>query len=254
MRAVFNKFYNKQTDGNPHGRTILCWVSVPFILSFLALDSQQFAATYFDGRNLVNFIVICFFFIMLSCANSRMRRLILVMVPLSYIGEQVVCNLLDMYDYRENRIPLWVPFAHGILYGYGIMFSQLNWAKKFEKPLRKFFIIFFLITFAIASFYYFDILTFLLAILFFHALNRKKWNNLYFFVSMFALMAEYAGTFFGIWTWDLLALGFIPTLNPPAAAIYIYIGGDAVLLKLMRYMDKRNILRPIGFERPKEIW
>lgn len=254
MRELFNKFYNKQTDGNPRTRAILCLVSVPFVLSFLALDSQQFAAAYFDARNLVNFIVICFFFIMLNAANSRMRRLILIMVPLSYIGEQVVCNLLDMYDYRENRIPLWVPFAHGILYGFGIMFSQLKWAIKYEIVLRKIFITFFVAVFAIAGFYFFDMLTLILAVLFFHGLRRKKWNNLYFYVSLFALMAEYAGTYFGVWQWHLLAFGFIPTLNPPAAAIYIYIGGDAVLLRVMRFMQKRKILKPIDHERPDETW
>ena len=33
-----------------------------------------------------------------------------------------------------------------------------------------------------------------------------------------------------------------------------YIGGDAVLLKVMRLLDRKNLLRPIGFEREKETW
>lgn len=254
MYKVFNKFYNKQTEGNARGRTYMRLISVPFVILFLALDSKQFAEAFFDGRNLVNFIVICFFFILLSTVDNRLRRLMLIMVPLSYLGEQVVCNLLDMYDYREFRIPLWVPFAHGILYGFGYIFSQLEWADKHDLVTRKIFIIFFGCVFAISGFIFFDILTLILAVLYFHALRRKKWNNLYFYISLFTLMVEYVGTYFGIWQWHTTAFGFIPTLNPPSAAIYIYIGGDAVLLRTMRYMDKKQILAPIGRKRQAETW
>ncbi|MGL1919445.1 MAG: hypothetical protein OCD03_00305 [Hyphomicrobiales bacterium] len=254
MYELFNKFYNKQTEGSARGRTYMRLISVPFVISFLALDSKQFAEAFFDARNLVNFIVICFFFILLSTVDNRLRRLMLIMVPLSYLGEQVVCNLLNMYDYREYRIPLWVPFAHGILYGFGYIFSQLQWAIKNERIMRRIFTIFFASIFIIAGLFYSDILTLILAILYFHAIRHKKWNSLYFYISAFALMAEYVGTYFGIWQWHTVAFGFIPTLNPPSGAIYIYIGGDAVLLKLMRYMDRKKILTPLDRMRDSETW
>lgn len=254
MFSIFNKFYNKPTEGNLQLRNSLSLFAFPFSLLFLGLDSVQFADIYFDGRTIVNFIVITYFFLMLKAADNRLRRLMIMMVPLSYFGEQVVCNLLDMYDYRGNRIPLWVPFAHAIVYGSGYILSQMRWMLAHEAVLKKVFIIFFISIFSIAGLYFGDILTLMLGLLYFHVLRRKKWNNLYFFISLGALWVEYIGTYFGVWAWHPDALGFIPTLNPPAGAIYIYIGGDALLLRIMRFMDKKNILQPTDHNRAKEVW
>lgn len=249
-----NRYYNKPTDGSVAGRRFYSMFSVVFIFIFLGLDSQPFANTYFDGRMLVTFIVIAYFFVMLHTADSRLRRLMLIMVPLSYIGEIIFCNVLDMYDYRENRIPLYVPFGHAILYGSGYMFSFTNWAKTHDAKMKKLFLVFFSVLFLLAAVLFYDILSLILGVMFLRALRRKKWNNLYYYVAIYVLIVEFTGTYFSVWVWDAYTFGFIPTVNPPIGAVFLYIGGDAVLLRLMRFMQKRNILKPIDYDREQEVW
>lgn len=249
-----NKYYNKPTDGSEQGRRFFTLFSVIFIFIFLGIDSQPFADTYFDGRNLVTLIVITYFFIMLQAADSRLRRLMLVMVPLSYLGEIIFCNVLDMYDYRENRIPLYVPFGHAIVYGSGYMFTLTKWATQHDAIMKKIFLLFFGTLFIGAGLFFFDILSLILGVLFFHALRRKKWLTLYYYVAIYVLIVEFTGTYFGVWAWDAYTLGFIPTVNPPVGAVYLYIGGDAVLLRVMRVMQRKNILEPLDYDRPKETW
>lgn len=54
--------------------------------------------------------------------------------------------------------------------------------------------------------------------------------------------------------WNAYTLGFIPTVNPPVGAVFLYIGGDAVLLRVMRFMQKKNILKPTEYDRATETW
>ncbi|MCJ8324510.1 MAG: hypothetical protein HRU29_06380 [Rhizobiales bacterium] len=249
-----NKYFNKPTLGSASGRTFFSIFSVFFIFVFLGLDSQNFADAYFDGRLIVTIIVISYFFLMLQAADSRLRRLMLVMVPLSYIGEIIFCNVLDMYDYRENRIPLYVPFGHAIVYGSGYMFSFTKWANQHDAMMKKTFAVFFGAIFIGAGLLFFDILSLILGYLFFRALRRKKWLTLYYYVAIYVLIVEFTGTYFSVWVWDAYAIGFIPTVNPPVGAVFLYIGGDAVLLRVMRYMQKRKILIPTTHQRADEVW
>ena len=254
MYKLANRYYNKPTDGSAKGRSFFSLFSVPFIFIFLGLDSQPFVDAYFDGRMLVNFIVITYFFLMLHTTDSRLRRLMLIMVPLSYIGEILFCNILDVYDYRQGRIPLYVPFGHALLYGSGYMFSLSNWANKHDALMKKIFPIFFGILFIGAGVFFFDILSLILGGLFFRTLYRKKWLTLYYYVAIYVLIVEFTGTYLNVWVWDAYALGFIPTVNPPVGAVFFYIGGDAILLRVMRFMQKTNILKPIDYDRPTETW
>ena len=254
MLEAVNKYYNKPTDGSATGRNFFALFSIVFIFIFLGLDSQPFADAYFDGRTLVTLIVIIYFFAMLKTAESRLRRLMLIMVPLSYIGEIIFCNVLDMYDYREDRIPLYVPFGHAIIYGSGYMFSFTRWANQHDALMKKIFMWFFGALFIGAGLLFFDILSLILGVLFFRALRRKKWLTLYYYVAIYVLIVEFTGTYFSVWAWDAYTLGFIPTVNPPVGAVFLYIGGDAVLLRVMRFMQRKNILQPIDYERPDETW
>lgn len=254
MITHINKYYNKPTNGNEKARVYIPFLSAFLIVAFLSIDSVYFSLNYFDGRNLVNFGVILYFFLMLGTADSRLRRLMIMMVPLSFIGEVLFSLILGMYEYRENTIPLYVPFGHAIVYGSGYMFSFSGWAVKHYEVMKKIFLVFFILLFLVAGLFFYDILSLILGGLFFYALRRKKWNNLYYYVAIIVLIVEYAGTYFGVWFWEPYAFGFIPTVNPPVGAVFLYIGGDTILLKLMRFLDRKNLIQPIGFEREKEIW
>ena len=69
------------------------------------------------------------------------------MVLLSYIGELIFCTLLEMYHYRTNNIPLYVPFGHAIVYASGYVYANTKWAVDNDVLLRKYFAIVFALLF-----------------------------------------------------------------------------------------------------------
>ncbi|MCJ8324511.1 MAG: hypothetical protein HRU29_06375 [Rhizobiales bacterium] len=248
-------YYNKPTHGNPHGRRFFALGFILFTPIFLSVDSTYFALYFFDGRWLANALVIGSFFIMLNVADTRLRKLMLVFVPLGYFGEVIFSHVLGLYDYRLGHIPLYVPFGHAAVYGCGYMLHATAWAKQHDALMKKIFAVFFAAIFVGAGVFYGDIFSLIFGFLFFYrGLRRKAWNSLYYYVAFYVLLVEFAGTYFNVWVWDSLALGFIPTANPPVGVVFFYIGADSVLLRIMRFIDRKNILTPLNGIRPKENW
>lgn len=255
MYAAFNNFYNKPSTGSHHGRRFFALYFALFTPIFLFLDSIYFARTFFDGRLMVDAIIVICFFIMLNIADTRLRKLMIIFVPLGYVGEVIFSHILDLYDYRLGNIPIYVPFGHAAVYGCGYMLHASKWAEANNELMKKIFFVFFVAVFSIAGLLFFDVFSIIFGFLFFYrGLRRKNWNTLYYYVAFYVLIVEFAGTYFGVWVWDDLALGFIPTANPPVGAVFFYIGADSVLLRIMRYIDKKNILTPLNGIRPNENW
>lgn len=251
---IFNRFYNNPSEGNVKHRNLLALTFVPTTLIVVILDSTTFAATYFDARFLSSLVVVSYFFFMLTKVDSRLRRLMIMMVPLSYLGEVFFCYGLEMYAYRLDYIPLYIPFGHAVVYGSGYVLSDCQWAKNKNDIMKKIFFIFYISIFLIASMVFNDILTLILGLLFFRSLYRHQWNNLYYYVGILALIVEYSGTYFNAWQWETNVFGLIPSLSPPVGAVFFYVGGDTLLLRVMRYLEKKNIFSPIDFKRPPENW
>lgn len=255
MYNYINQFYNKKTAGTVSGRTFYSLSFALIVPLGLGLDSVYFAEHYFDGRWVLNAIAFFSFFAMLRVSNTRLRKLMIMMVPLGLIGEIVFSTLCGLYDYRLGHIPLYVPFGHAIVYGSGYMFHGSRWAQANNEIMKKVFFVFFVSIFAIAGIFYFDVFSIILGFMFFYrGLRRKQWNTLYYYIAIYVLIIEFAGTYFEVWQWEELAFGFIPTANPPVGAVYLYLGGDSVLLRIMRVMDKYKILTPLDGKRPEENW
>ena len=212
-----------------------------FVVFFLYLDSGTFTIRYFEGRLLVNILTVISFLLMLIVADKELKKLMLGMFFLAILGEQIFCNLLDMYDYRGNQIPFYVPFGHAIVLGSAFMLSKNLSAIKHEKILKKVFPVFFGTIFAVAVLFFQDYLTLILSVLFFHSLIRKKWSLFFCFLTLYVLAIEYAGTYFEIWVWDLKSFGYIPTLNPPPGIVYCYIGSTSLLMRIIRFIEKKKL-------------
>lgn len=213
------------------------------VFTFLALgiDSVFFTTHYFDARIITNVAAIAYFFFLFFSAEIYLRKLMLVMVFLSYIGELIFCTLLGMYDYRTDVIPLYVPFGHAIVYASGYIFAHTKWSVKHEQPLRKFFAVFFSVLFLAVGVFLDDIFTLLFGLLFFVIMKRKRWQNLYYFIALCVIFIELVGTFFQCWTWVPKTFGVIPAVNPPMGAVFFYAGGDVLLVKIVSVWDKRRL-------------
>lgn len=209
-----------------------------FTLLALGLDSVYFLHHYFDARWITNGLAVLYFTLMWHYADSHLRKLMMVMVPLSYLGELLFCKLLGMYSYRTDQIPLYVPFGHAIVYASGYIFAHTSWALNREKKLRTLFAFFFAFLFLTVGFCLHDIFSPVFGLLFFILMRRKRWQNLYYFIALCVIFIELTGTFFRCWVWVPKTFNLIPAANPPMGAVFFYAGGDVILLKIVSVWNK----------------
>lgn len=218
----------------------------PFTILALAIDSVYFLENYFDGRIITNVLVLIYYLIFFRFADEELRKLFFIMIFLSYLGEIIFCKWFEMYAYRANDIPFYIPFGHAIVYGSGYVFSKTQWAIQHTKSLQKFFVMSFIALFLGVYFWLNDLFSLLLGLLFFIIIIRKWGQNLYFFIALCVIYIEIVGTYLGCWKWVSL-IWELPTINPPVGAVFIYAGGDVLLAKIASIWS-RNTNKQLNLE------
>jgi hypothetical protein len=231
-------FINQFFNSNSTSKVTLNFLAFSFplfTLFALWIDSVLFKQLFFDGRWLTNVLAIIYFIGFLFASPSYLRKLMIVMVFLSYIGELIFCKLLGMYAYRTNDIPLYVPFGHAIVYASGFVLAKTNLFSIYSDFLRKLFFIVYGLLFLGVGIFLHDVFTLLFGLLFFILLKRKKWDNLYYSIALCVIFIELVGTYFRCWTWVPKTFDLIPAANPPMGAVFFYAGGDVLLAKIVSY-------------------
>ena len=211
-----------------------------FTILALWVDSVYFDKTYFDGRILTNVLAIVYFCLFFFSAQSTLRKLMFIMVFLSYIGELLFCKALGMYAYRTSDIPLYVPFGHAIVYASGYVLAEMPFFVKQENELKKIFLVFFTLLFLSVGIFLNDVFSLIFGALFFVLMKRKKWQNVYFSIALCVIFIELVGTFFKCWTWIPKTFGIISAVNPPMGAVFFYAGGDVILAKIVSYWSNKS--------------
>jgi hypothetical protein len=212
-----------------------------FTVVALFVDSVYFSRAYFDGRQLTNILAFCYFLMMYYCSQSDLRKLMVVMVFLSYLGEIIFCELLRMYIYRTPGIPLYVPFGHAIVYASGYILAHTGFALRYNAKLRIAFSTGFAVLFISVGLFLDDKFTLIFGCLFFLLLWRKRWENMYYFIAICVIIIELIGTYFRCWGWSQKIFGYISTVNPPMGAVFFYAGGDVLLAKIVSLWKKRQM-------------
>lgn len=221
------------TKGIP---SLLNWFPFFFLLITpiaLYFDSVSYVNAFGDFRWLINISVIIFFFGFFISADFQLRKLMLIMVPLSFLGELIFCKWFGWYTYRMEDIPFYVPFGHAIVYGSGYVLAGYKTVIKRDVSFRKIFTVGFVLLFLSATIALGDYFTLILGVLFFWLINRKKWQNLYFLIALCVIYIELWGTWFGCWAWEAKISDLIPTSNPPMGVVFLYGGGDVLLAKIV---------------------
>jgi hypothetical protein len=231
-------------EGTKNKKMQLFFASIfPFLVIIgLHTDSSEFLKNNFDGRNIINIVAVIYYILIFSTSDSTLRKLMFIMVPLSYIGELIFSNLLGFYNYRTESIPMYVPFGHAIVYSSGVIYSQTSWSKKNEKVLKKIFFVCFSLLLLSVVILLNDQLSLIFGILFFLILKRKRWDNMYYFIAICVIFIELVGTYFRCWTWRPYIFNTISTANPPIGAIFLYAGGDILLIKVTSYWKSKHSL------------
>jgi len=240
MNAIVNSVFFNDKNYNAKKQLFFAVCFPFFTILALGIDSVTFNENYFDGRQITNLLAIIYFSFFFWSSGSYLRKLMFVMVFLSYIGELIFCTLLGMYNYRTIVIPLYVPFGHAIVYASGYVFAHTEWAIKNDHLLKKYFAVAFLILFLSVGIFLEDIFSLIFGIFFFLLLKRKRWQNLYYFIAICVIFIELVGTYFQCWKWIPKTFGLIPAANPPMGAVFFYAGGDVLLSKIVDYWKSKK--------------
>jgi hypothetical protein len=214
-----------------------------FTVIALGIDAVDFLNTYFDGRQITNLLAIGYAWLIYLYSGKTLRKLMLVMVVLSYVGELLFCKLLGFYSYRTAMIPLYVPFGHAIVYASGYILAHSTFAVKWDARLRIIFACGFASLFLLVGLIFNDVFSLIFGALFFLLLWRKRWENMYYFIAICVIIIELIGTYFKCWTWEPKIFGYINTINPPMGAVFFYAGGDVLLAKIVNLWEKSVLKR-----------
>ncbi|WP_299670245.1 hypothetical protein [uncultured Polaribacter sp.] len=204
-------------------RRIGIFVIFVFILFF---DSTYFATHFTNSQVPINIIMGIGFFVMYFRANKRTKELMIYAVIVGFGGEYLFSRGLDMYTYRLENVPLYVPFGHAALYGRIFMFSKAPIVRKHHKAVEEFFAVIITLFATVYLVFFTDVFGFVMTICVFLLLWKRPKDRL-FFLSMYILVAilEIGGTAFGAWKWPNFAFEvfeFLPSNNPPSGISLFY--------------------------------
>ena len=232
------KNYLSKLSGDITGQRVMLCLFPFFTFFMLKLDSVSFSENHSQGQFYLNFIVFLFTLILWFFANKQLKKLIFIMIFLSYLGEIIFCKLLGWYTYRLGNIPFYVPFGHAIVFASGYILSELEILKKYDNQLKNIFIYTFFVVFILLFFLGSDLFSLISGILFMLLIRRKRWQTLYFYIAFCVIFIELVGTYYGAWKWKSVLYKNISTLNPPLGAVFFYAGGDVLLVKIVQIYDR----------------
>lgn len=175
----------------------------------------------------------------------------LIIIPLSFIGELIFSTVLGLYEYNIGRVPLYIPIGHAVVFGTAVEINQILGLRNFIfKNIRIIYFVY-VTAFLFVIVYYRDTLSLLLGILMFITIYKKNKHTLYLVVGIIVLYLELVGTRFRCWTWKE-HISLFTTTNPPLGSIFIYIGGDVLLNRIIRkFLNYRNRVKHISKSLPR---
>jgi hypothetical protein len=225
------------SDSAPRGLWRELWpvlAFVPFTTLMLFLDSRAVAGAGYDGQLLANLVVPAYLLLLTRAAPRDLRLMMVLIVPLSLAGEVLFSLLLDLYLYKVDQVPVYVPFGHAVVFSTGWLVSRTEAVERHGRAIQRALLPFYGLLLAGAVLWRGDTLSILLGLICALALWRKRAQPLYLIMGLLVLYVELAGTAFGCWAWQARPLGLFETTNPPVGAIVFYILGDMLTLRALR--------------------
>ena len=201
----------------------------PLLTVLLFLDSQYFAEHYFDGRIFATLILPVWVAALFYYADASLRRVILVMLPLSYLGELISSPWLELYFYRGNQIPFYIPFGHSVVFASCMMLARLPKVVKHSQLIVRVVAPILIVSILAVGFLLDDHFSLFFGLLLIIILQLKGWNHFYMLMAIIVFAIEIIGTSFSCWTWQPESPYLFRTVNPPVGAVYIYVVGDIVV-------------------------
>lgn len=210
----------------------------PVVIIALGLDSRLLLEAGFDGQWLCNLAGPPYLLLMLMALKPEQRRMALIFVPFSAVGEYLFSILFGLYAYKFGEVPFYVPFGHAILFCTGLLIEDLPLVQRSVAKVRWFLIAVHAALFAGAVFALGDTLSAIFGVLFLIILWRKRARLLYLIMGVLVLYIELVGTIFGCWYWPPTPFGVLHTTNPPVGAFVCYVIADILVIKIAALFPK----------------
>jgi hypothetical protein len=213
-----------------------------FIGVGLYFDSTHFIAMDENGQWYANLLMLAVFAYLFYKATDRSRELMINAVLIGILGECLFSLGFDMYTYRLENVPVYVPPGHAIIYIVTVYFCRDKYVKKHKTNLEKWLsICVFLYAFCFLILRS-DVFGFILTLLTLYLLKNKPRERLFYY-SMYAVVAvlEIIGTTYKCWYWPDSAFGIfklIKSANPPSGISFFYFGLDLGSLWLYKQRHK----------------
>lgn len=205
-------------------------VLFPILLTVLLfLDSKYFAEHFFDGRIFATIITPIWVAALFYFADSSLRSVIIAMLPLSYLGELISSPWLELYFYRGEKIPFYIPFGHAVVFATCMMLANLPKVQENSESIIKIIRPLLIVSILAAGYFLQDHFTLFFGLLLVLILQLRGWSHFYMLMAVIVFLIEITGTAFQCWTWQPESPYLFKTVNPPLGAIYIYVVGDIVV-------------------------
>ena len=117
-------------------RRIGLFVFFVFVLFF---DSTYFSENVTNSQITINLLMSVGFFALYFRSTPRVKELMLYAVVIGLGGEYLFSRMLNMYTYRLENVPLYVPIGHAALYGRVFKFSTAPIVRKYHKAVEQLF-------------------------------------------------------------------------------------------------------------------
>lgn len=214
-----------------------------FITCGLFLDSNQFLTVTDSGQQWANGFMIVVFLILFVRGTNRARELMLYALLIGIAGECLFSLGLEMYTYRLENVPIYVPPGHAIVYIATFYFTRESFVKRCKKQFEFIFVGFMAVYAILFLVLFIDVFGFMLTCLILFILRNKPRERL-FYCTMYVVVAflEIVGTNFKCWAWPSTAFdsfSFLPSANPPSGISFFYFGLD--LGSLWLYKQRHRI-------------
>jgi hypothetical protein len=216
------------------------WLFAPFVLVAAPLSVRAIGPV--DGSIAVTAAIVAYYAALFRRADAALRRLMVIIVPISLAGEVFCSLILGLYRYRGDTIPPFVPLGHAVIFATGVYAARHLVLVGRERVARGVLLVAYVIAFAVAIFWLGDTLSAVFGLLLVLLLARKRWALLYLVMGLVVLGIEIAGTRAGVWAWRGETLGGLITTHPPIGAIVLYVFGDALIARVDRLCRRLGLV------------
>ena len=209
-----------------------------FIAFGLFFDSTYIKKYTSYGQSIANILMLIAFIWLILKGTKRAKELMLYALIIGTIGEYIFSLGFEMYTYRLQNVPIYVPPGHAIIYIVTYYFTRKSAIQQSKNKIETLFKLFILAYSSIFLLFGKDVFGFALSILIIWLLKDKPKERLFYF-TMYIVVAflEIIGTSYACWKWPTTAFDCIPFLksaNPPSGISFFYFGLDLGCLWLYK--------------------